>query len=330
MTRGPGTASARRTGWRGLAGLAAGACSGPASTLAPGGPDAERIAALWWVLLAGGIAIYLAVLGFGVLAVRRSRAGPAPTAKLVEVWIPAGSAGLSAVLVAGLAGLTLVSVNALAPRPAAFAVQVISHQWWWEVRYPAHDVVTANELRLPIGQPVRLELTSPDVIHSFWVPALHGKVDHVPGRVNTLTVEAARPGRHYGQCAEFCGLHHAHMALTVVTEPPAAFEAWIAGQRAPARPPVSPLERDGARTFQQLCTACHTVRGTEARGRAGPDLTHVGGRESLAAGLLPNTPENLARWIADPQALKPRVLMPTFPLPPGAVAALAAYLGSLR
>jgi cytochrome c oxidase subunit 2 len=116
----------------------------------------------------------------------------------------------------------------------------------------------------------------------------------------------------------------------VVAEPPAAFEAWIAGQRAPARTPVSPLERDGARTFLQLCTACHTVRGTEARGRAGPDLTHVGGRESLAAGLLPNTPENLARWIADPQALKPRSQMPTFPLPPVAIAGLAAYLGSLR
>jgi cytochrome c oxidase subunit 2 len=281
-------------------------------------------------MLAGGLAIYFTVLAFGLLAVRRAQRRSAPSARLVEVWVPAGTAGLSAVVVVGLAVLTLVSVNGLAPRPAAFTVQVISHQWWWEVRYPAHDVVTANELRLPVGQPVRLELTSLDVIHSLWVPPLHGKMDHVPGRMNTLTVEAARPGRHQGLCAEYCGLHHAHMGLAVVAEHPAAFEAWIAGQRAPARPPVSPLERDGARTFMQFCTACHTVRGTEARGRPGPDLTHVGGRESLAAGLLPNTPENLARWIADPQALKPRVQMPTFPLPPESIEALAAYLGSLR
>jgi cytochrome c oxidase subunit II len=329
MARGT-AAAARRSWWRGLAGLGASACSGPVSTLAPASPDAERIAGLWWVLFVGGLAVYVAVLAFGVLAIRRARKGPAPARKLVEVWIPAGTAGISAVLVVGLAVLTLVSVNALEPRPAAFTVQVISHQWWWEVRYPAHDVVTANELRLPVGQVVRLELTSPDVIHSLWVPPLHGKVDHVPGRVNTLTVEAARPGRHYGLCAEYCGLHHAHMVLAVVTEPRDAFEGWIAGQRAPARPPVAPLEQDGARTFLQLCTACHTVRGTEARGRHGPDLTHVASRESLAAGLLPNTPEHLARWIADPQALKPRVQMPTFPLPPASIQALAAYLGSLR
>jgi cytochrome c oxidase subunit II len=327
MTR-SAAASARRTWWRALAGLAIGACSGPASTLAPAGPDADRIATIWWVMLPVGLAIYVVVLGFGVLAVRRRR--PAPSRRLLEVWIPAGTAGLSAVFLVGLTALTLVSLEALAPRPAAFTVQVISHQWWWEVRYPAHDVVTANELRLPVGQPVRLELTSPDVIHSLWVPPLHGKVDHVPGRVNTLTVEAARPGRHHGLCAEYCGLHHAHMTLTVVTEPEEDFDAWIAAQRGPARPPVSPQEQDGARTFLQLCAACHTVRGTEARGPHGPDLTHVGSRERLAAGLLSNTRENLARWIADPQALKPRVQMPTFPLPPAAIEALAAYLGSLR
>jgi cytochrome c oxidase subunit 2 len=316
--------------WRGLAGLGAGGCSGPVSTLAPAGPDAERIATLWWVTLAVGVAIYLAVLALGVVAVRRTRSGAPPSARLVEVWLPAGTAALSAAAVVGLAALTLASVDGLAPRPAAFTVQVISHQWWWEVRYPAHDVVTANELRLPVGESVRLELTSPDVIHSLWVAPLHGKVDHVPGRVNTLTVEAGRAGRHYGLCAEYCGLHHAHMTLTVVTEPRDAFDAWIAAQRAPARPPASPQEQDGARTFQQLCAACHAVRGTEARGPHGPDLTHVGSRESLAAGLLPNSPENLARWIADPQALKPRVQMPTFPLPPEAIRALAAYLGSLR
>jgi cytochrome c oxidase subunit 2 len=298
--------------------------------LAPAGPDAERIATLWWVMLAGGVAIYLAVLALGLLAVRGARIGPTPARAVGEGWVPGGAAVLSAVVVAGLAALTLESVDGLAPRPAAFTVRVISHQWWWEVRYPAHDVVTANELRLPVGQPVRLELTSPDVIHSFWVPPLHGKVDHVPGRVNTLTVEAGRPGRFTGQCAEYCGLHHARMTLAVVAEPAAAFDAWIAAQRAPARPPGSPLEEEGARTFQQLCAACHAVRGTEARGQHGPDLTHVGGRESLAAGLLPNSPANLARWIADPQALKPRSQMPTFPLPPEAIGALAAYLGSLR
>jgi cytochrome c oxidase subunit 2 len=196
------------------------------------------------------------------------------------------------------------------------------------VRYPAHGIVTANEIHVPSGADVELRLTSDDVIHSFWVPVLQGKRDLIPNRVTTLRFRAA-VGVHRGQCAEYCGIQHAGMGFRVVAEPPEAFAAWVARERAPASPTAEETRGAGERAFMVWCVACHAVRGTPAAGRVGPDLTHLASRRTLAAGVVPNSEASLAAWIADPQKLKPGTLMPTLPLDPETVRALAAYLAGL-
>lgn len=217
-----------------------------------------------------------------------------------------------------------------APPPAeALKVEVVGHQWWWEIRYPDLGVRTANELHLPVGRPVSLALTSADVIHSFWVPQLGGKRDLIPGKVNHLVFTVAGPGEYPGQCAEFCGVSHANMRLLVVAQAPAEFEAWAARQKAPPASPTG-TAAEGREVFQaSACVACHTVRGV-AFGVVGPDLTHIGGRRTLAAGLLRNTPKEMARWLADPPAVKPGSRMPKLPLTQEQIAALVAYLEGLR
>jgi cytochrome c oxidase subunit 2 len=264
---------------------------------------------------------------------RRSEADPRPGADAPRLtsWIVGGGALIPALVVAALLLSTLRSLNAVTPvARAPLRAQVVGHQWWWEIRYPEHGVVTANELHVPVGQAVEVELLSPDVIHSFWVPALHGKRDLIPGRSNSLRLEASRAGVYRGQCAEYCGWQHARMAFLVVADSPERFRAWLAAQRAPAPEPDEPLRERGRDLFLGFCAACHTVRGTSAAGRFGPDLTHLGGRRTLGAVLLPNTAENLAAWIVDAQAFKPGNKMPRMPLEPGVVAALVAYLGGLR
>jgi cytochrome c oxidase subunit 2 len=192
-------------------------------------------------------------------------------------------------------------------------------------------VTTANELHLPAGRPVAIALESADVIHSFWVPPLHGKVDLVPGRTNTILLQADRTGEWRGQCAEYCGLQHAHMRLIVSAHDPAGFDAWYGAQLQPAPAPAADQERRGHAIVERgSCAMCHAVQGTAAGGRMGPDLTHLASRTWIGAGTLPNTPENLRRWIADPQAFKPGSLMPPQALTDDDLDAVVAYLGRLR
>jgi cytochrome c oxidase subunit 2 len=207
---------------------------------------------------------------------------------------------------------------------------VVGHQWWWEFQYPELGFVTANELHVPVGRRVELRLTSTDVIHSFWVPELQGKTDLIPGRENVAWIEADRPGVYGGQCAEYCGIQHTHMGLLVVAQPEAEYEQWAAGQRAPAVTPADSTTDRGRETFLRACALCHTVRGTPAGGRLGPDLTHLASRRTLAAGLLPNTAGHLGGWISNPQALKPGTRMPRVPLSRDEFRLLHQYLLTLR
>ena len=229
--------------------------------------------------------------------------------------------------------LTLRDMSALsAPgRPAAFTVNVIGHQWWWEVRYPAQGIVTANDIHVPAGRPVRVRLTTRDVNHSFWVPQLTGKTDLIAGRTTSMWIQADHPGVYRGQCAEYCGVQHANMVFYVVADSPARFSAWVARERQIAATPTDPTLISGRDTFlRSACVACHTIRGTPAQGRVGPDLTHIGSRISIGAGAVPNTAGNLTGWINDSQSIKPGNIMPPIQLEPTDLQDLVAYLESLQ
>src|SRR5712692_7120444 len=216
-----------------------------------------------------------------------------------------------------------------APPRNALVLEVTGRQWWWEVRYPESDVVTANEIVVPVGRPVTLELKSGDVIHSFWVPRVGGKRDLIGGKVNRLSFTVDTPGTYPGQCAEFCGLSHANMRMLVIAEPPDVFDRWMQSRRAPSVTPPGVAEAGRTAFLGSGCVACHTIRGLST-GIVGPDLTHLGSRRTLAAGLYANTPENLTAWITDPPAMKPGARMPKLSLSGDQVASLVAYLGSLQ
>ena len=214
-------------------------------------------------------------------------------------------------------------------------IRVTGHQWWWALEYvdptPSNTVTTANEIHIPVGRPIQIELNSTDVIHSFWVPSLHGKKDLVPGHRTTIWLQADRPGTYWGQCAEYCGLQHALMRLVVVAEPEDVFDAWLKGQRQSAAEPATDSEKHGQQVFlSTTCVMCHTITGTIAGGRVGPDLTHLASRSILAAGAIPNARGHLAGWIADPQTIKPGAKMPQNPLPPEDLRDLVDYLEALK
>jgi cytochrome c oxidase subunit 2 len=211
----------------------------------------------------------------------------------------------------------------------ALQVTVRGWQWWWEFRYPGLDVVTANEAHIPAGRPVVFTLEGPDVIHSFWVPQLGGKRDVIPGRVNRLTLTADRPGEYWGQCAEFCGPSHALMQLRVIVDEPAAFDRWVATQKAPPADPVGEAVQGKEIFARSACVGCHTIRGVSA-GVIGPDLSHFGGRALFGAGLWPTTPEHVEAWLKDPPALKPAAKMPNLGLGDAEAKALTAYLLGLK
>ena len=285
------------------------------STLAPHGPAAGEIAELAWVLFAGGGAILVLVAVATVLALRG------------RTWL----AGEKFVVAAGVAfpivvlSALLLYVYAVGERlhgtsSPALKIEVTAEQWWWRVRYPGFE--TANEIRIPAGQPVELVLRSADVIHSFWVPSLAGKIDMIPGRDNRLTVVAEREGVFRGQCAEFCGGPHALMALHVVAQAADEFENWQASQAKSAA--------SAHALFNARCAACHAVRGTDAAGARGPDLTHVASRLFIAAGTLPNTPASMAGWLADSQHAKPGNLMPAMRLTAPELQSLSDYMQSLK
>ena len=224
-----------------------------------------------------------------------------------------------ALMLGTMQGITAAPANAL-------TVQVIGHQWWWEFRYG--NVATANELHLPTGRPVLLEITSADVIHSFWVPALAGKRDGVPTQIQHLTITPRKEGTYRGACAEFCGMEHAWMLISVVVEPPDRFQAWLDAQSAPA---VVSSSDPGAQLFlSSTCVNCHAIRGTSAAGTVGPDLTHLASRTTIGAGVAPNDAQHLGAWIRDASSLKPGVLMPPFALSDTQVAQLVAFLGGLK
>jgi cytochrome c oxidase subunit 2 len=292
------------------------------SALAPAGPEGEVLAEMAWVLFLGGAAIFLFVMGLVAWAVRGGRA------MREETFIVAGGIAFPTVTLAILLAYTLVRGEQVqAPVDAALRIEVTGEQWWWRVRYldadGRPDFETANEIRIPAGQPVLLELKSADVIHSFWVPSLAGKLDMIPGRTNRLRLLAARPGEYRGQCAEYCGGPHAFMAFFVVAQEEKAFAAWLLNQRT--------LVKDTNQVFLRHCGSCHTVRGTAAAGRSGPDLTHVGSRRTLGAALLPMNPGAVAAWITSSQHLKPGNLMPGFQRFRGEeLRELAAYVESLE
>ena len=303
--------------------------------LDPAGPGARRIAGLWWLLLAIATVVFVVVLGFLAVAVVRSRR----TDLTISEQVPWGNrfvilSGIVApCLILGV--LFLVSLRDMAalsapPREPTVTIEVVARDWWWEVRYPGTEAVTANEIHIPAGESVRLHLISGDVIHSFWVPRLQAKVDQVPGQENTLWIEADEPGRYRGQCAEFCGLQHANMIFWVEAQPPDEFEQWLADQSEPAGTTGDPSEALGEEVFlSSACAGCHTVRGTDATGDVGPDLTHLAGRQTIGSGVLPNSREDLRRFITDPQGVKPGITMPPVELSGDELEALLDYLEQL-
>ncbi|KQM63479.1 cytochrome B [Sphingomonas sp. Leaf17] len=304
-------------------------CNRHQSTLAPFGEEADTVRTIAIVLVVGAVIIAagLALLMRHAIRAPEGRLTHRGGMKLV-LWL--GGIGPSIILFA----LLLYALPAMRPREVAgndLRIGVVGEQFWWRIRYapPGGSVVeTANELRLPVGRTVELALDSPDVIHSFWVPGLAGKMDMMPGRTNRLVVRATRAGTYRGVCAEFCGLGHALMAFDVIAMEPAAFERWLAQQRQPVAVTSSP----GARAFASYgCGGCHTVRGVGPVARIGPDLTHFGSRPTLAAGVLPMTHANIAGFIRDPGKTKPGVRMPAFPQMSAAEAdQIASYLQGLK
>jgi cytochrome c oxidase subunit 2 len=316
-------------------GLAFAGCTGQLSALDPAGEAADAIATLFWRMAAGALVIWLAVVALTVYAIYRpSRAFSRRAGAMLIVGggVVFPVVVLTAVLVYGLALLPRL----IAPAPAAsLKIAVTGEQWWWRVRYlppGGPPVELANEIRLPVGESVELSLASPDVIHSLWIPALAGKMDMIPGRVTRLALHPARTGVFRGVCAEYCGIAHALMGFPVVVLERQEFARWLAQQSEPAAAPAGSDAAHGQTLFLATgCGACHAIRGTAARGEVGPDLTHVGSRLSLGAGILGNEPTAFARWISRTEQVKPGVHMPAFGmLPPGDVRALAAYLDSLQ
>lgn len=311
------------------------------SALNPRGREADLIHELSTVLFVGGAVIFALVLVFLVVAlgVRRRDAERPPRDRghgrgKIRAVVTAALAS-AAVLVALLIYEFGLTRSLVAHAGDALPLRVVAHQWWWEVIYldDSSQIVarTANEIHIPVGRPVAIELESRDVIHSFWVPNLQGKVDAIPGRTNRVVLSANEPGTYRGQCAEFCGLQHANMALYVVAEPPAQFHAWLEHQRSSAVAPADELAVEGQRVFMNApCALCHTVRGTLAMASAGPDLTHLASRESLASGVLANTRGNLAAWFMDPQHTKPGTHMPATHLDSASADALLHYLQTLK
>jgi cytochrome c oxidase subunit II len=306
------------------------------NSLDPAGPGSRQIAGIWWPLFWISVVAVLVVTALLVVSLRRGRwneLGEIEHGKprLGEPFIIIAAVIIPALILIGTYVFSLNEMNALATsgEDAELSITVSAQNWWWEVEYP-NGAVTANEIHIPVGKPVKLFLESPDVVHSFWVPRLQAKMDHVPGEQNELWLEADEPGRYRGQCAEFCGLQHAHMAFFVVAESQNDFDEWLDNEAAEAATPGSASASQGAGVFSSsTCVGCHAIRGTDADSEIGPDLTHLAGRETIAAGTLPNTRANLSEFILDPQGVKPGVGMPPTDLEPEELEALLDYLEQL-
>jgi cytochrome c oxidase subunit II len=309
-------------------------CGGKQDVLHPHTHAEHRISVVWWVTMAG------AWIGFGVIAFglflgwwRRNRPNlpfgggeRAATALVIGLGVGVPIVVLSLLFV--WADIFVIrSTDAPAAASTSLTVKVIGHQWWWEVRYPGTQAVTANEIHIPVDTRVNVVGTTADVIHSIWVPELNRKIDVIPGRTNRMLWDADRTGIYLGRCSEFCGLQHAHMSLLVFVQPRAQFDAWLRNMSRPAASSALP----GAHVFTTLaCSGCHQIRGTAARGLVGPDLTHLMSRTTIAAGTIANTRDNLANWIIDPQRYKPGNKMPALNVTGPDLDALLTYLRSLK
>jgi cytochrome c oxidase subunit 2 len=306
------------------------------STLSPDSPPASDIRNLWWGTLVAAAIVFAGTVGLLVLArLRRNREG-VPLVGSAENRLNALVVGFGIVipLIALTALFYIADVGVLRATDAPaqgrtkMTIKVIAHQWFWEVRYPG-AAVTANEIHIPVRTPVKVVLTTADVIHSFWVPELNKKVDTVPGHPNPLLLYADKPGAYRGQCAEYCGLQHAKMAMRVYADPPARFRAWLAGESKPLA--AGAQQQPGFQAFtNNQCASCHTLRGTSARGRIGPDLTHLMSRKTLGALTVPNTRSYLGAWVLDPQHFKPGNKMPALQISGRDFTELMTFLRSLQ
>jgi cytochrome c oxidase subunit II len=326
-------------------------CTGAQSALNPGGPQAGSINGLWWLMFYTLAAVFLIVMCVLLAAsFRRRRPLGGETTDVPDTKPePALERRMSHTVMGGvlvtivilfvlliasyLTGRSLYSAGYSSQ--GALIVEVTGHQWWWDVRYndpdPSRMVTTANEIHVPLGRPVLFRLTSSDVIHSFWVPNLHGKMDLIPGHYTNIWIRADRPGTYRGQCAEFCGYQHAHMSFTVVVESEEQYKAWYESQLRSAPQPATPQQARGQQVFlTSPCIMCHRIQGTDAGGRVGPDLTHIASRPTIAAGTLENTRGNLAGWVIDSQKIKPGNRMPPNNIEPQDLQALLDYLQSLK
>ena len=314
------------------------------SILDPAGSQAQRIESLWWFFFWVCAVVYVAVLAFFFAAIARSRRNAAADAtRPTEQKLTRHVSVATAISVFGLLVLLVVSIRAGASigtfaqnDPGQLEIEVTGHQWWWEIKYPDalspyQQIVDANQIHIPINTKVLLRLDTRDVIHSLWIPNLHGKRDLIPGRVNKFWIEADRPGVFRGQCAEYCGLQHAHMSLSVVAQTPEAFARWKSQMSSGAPTPQTPQQARGQQVFLGApCANCHNIVGVDAYATLGPDLTHFRSRPTLAAGTVLNTRANLAGWIANAPAIKPGAQMPPNQLSSSEMNDLLAYLDTLR
>jgi cytochrome c oxidase subunit II len=324
--------------------LVSGCYAGPQTTVHPKSDAGQMIQDLYVLIFWLSVVVFVAVQGVLLFIMWRYRSRPGHelpeqvhgNTRLEVMWTIAPAIILVIMAVPtiqtifAIEGAPPVSASSGPNPPGAMQIEVIGHQWWWEFRYPEQGIITANEMIIPVGRTVELKMRSEDVIHSFWIPQLMGKQDVVPAHTNALWFTASEPGQYFGQCAEYCGIQHALMRMNVIAYNQPDFQAWVARQQQPATPSTE-LAQTGAEIFQRsACVGCHTIQGTSAQGRIGPELSHFGSRTTLASGILTNTPEHLAEWLRDPQAVKAGNKMPTLNLPPNEVDALVEYLHSLK
>lgn len=316
--------------------LALTACAHAPSTLksAPGS-GARTIDSLWWFMFWIASAVFAIVMTILVVSImrRRRRSEIDRVDRHTERFVLIAGAAIPFLILTGLFFYVLRDMRALSSgvTDTKLTIEVVGHDWWWEVRYPEQGAVTANEIHIPTGERVRVEVTTDDVIHSLWVPQLNAKMDLIPGQTNATWFQTDDPGTYRGQCAEFCGLQHAHMGLLVIAQSPAAFAAWLDNESQPLVAPTDTEAQKGENVFlNSTCVGCHTIRGTEASGDEGPDLTHLASRRTIAAGTLANTRGNLGGWVGDPQTIKPGAKMPPSELEPDQLQAVLTFLESLK
>jgi cytochrome c oxidase subunit 2 len=314
-------------------------CEGRQSVLDANGAGAITLKQLIVGIIAVCTIVWALVVIVLIRALTRRRgetSAPTPQTERRMTVVVGGAVIATAIIITGLTIASYYTTRSISvAADGDLIVRVKGHQWWWRVLYidpdPARSFETANEIHIPVGKNVRLQLESSDVIHSFWVPSLTGKQDLIPGRLNELTIRAERPGIYRGQCAEFCGIQHSHMSMLVIAEDSSDYEKWMAGQRSEPIPSGDREANAGRAVFlSKPCSACHTIRGANSSAGTGPDLTHVGDRKTIAAGLVDNTRGSLAAWIADPQTMKPGSNMPMVPLTSEELRQISAYMASLK